>query len=336
MGKNCVPLYFTGGACDVSPYSDIYETEKDVPIATGATAHTKKDPGEVKILIVNEGLWFGPKLDHSLINPNQLCHNRVDVWDNPFDRTRPLSIQSEEEIYIPLAFQGIVLFADTRTPTQEELGTCLPHIHLTSVNDWNPQTVKLSSVSRSSEEEEERNRIISGITATNHELDVEPLIPGDVFSVPRELATHIISKVQVTTNVREDVVLPRTFLSKDHHPTVSVEDISERWCIGLVQANTTINVTTQQRVRSALLPLSRRYRTDRMYNKERLRDDWAPDTYFARHKSLDCNACAEALANRELFVEAYPMESKRFSGQALTQFIKEWGVPYKITIDKNS
>jgi hypothetical protein len=326
-----VPLYFTGRACDVSPYNDNYETEKNVPIATGATAYTNKDTGEIYILIVNEGLWFGPKLDHSLINPNQLRHHGVDVWDNPYDSTRPLSIQTEDGISIPLAFQGTVLFADTRTPTQTELDTCL-QIHLTSVNDWNPQTVKLSSVSRSTEEEE-RNRFISAITATSYEPEVEPLISGDVFSDPRELATRIISKVQVNLNVREDVASPRTFYSKDRHTTISAEDISERWCIGLAQANKTIKVTTQRGVRSALLPLSRRYRTDRMYHKKRLRDEWATDTYFGRHKSLDGNTCAQVFANKKLFVEAYPMESKRFAGQALKEFIKEWGVPDKITMD---
>jgi hypothetical protein len=90
---------------------------------TGATAYTNKDTQEVYILVVNEGLWFGPKLDHSLIN-----------WDNPYDNTKPLSIQTEDIVSIPLQFKGTVLFANTKTPTEAELDTC-PHIHLTCENN---------------------------------------------------------------------------------------------------------------------------------------------------------------------------------------------------------
>jgi hypothetical protein len=73
LGRNFVPLYYTGRVCDVSPYNaDHYESEKDVPIIAGGTAYTCQDSGQTYILVVNEGLWLGPKLSHSLLNPNQL------------------------------------------------------------------------------------------------------------------------------------------------------------------------------------------------------------------------------------------------------------------------
>jgi hypothetical protein len=78
--------------------------------------------------------------------------------------------------------------------------------------------------------------MIAGLSASSHGFDIEPMIAGDVFSDPGELATRIISNVQVATNVREDVVPPRTFVSKDRHPAVLAKRISEHWGIGVAQA----------------------------------------------------------------------------------------------------
>ena len=72
LGRNFIPLSYTGRVCDVSPYNQSYQPEKNVPIITGATAYTCQHTGQTYILIINEGLWLGTKMDHSLLNPNQL------------------------------------------------------------------------------------------------------------------------------------------------------------------------------------------------------------------------------------------------------------------------
>ena len=144
LGRNFVPLSYTGRVCDVSPYnSDQYESEKDVPIISGATAYTCQDSGQTYIIIIHEGLWLGPKLSHSLLNPNQLRFNGVSVWDNPFDTNNPLSIE-HDDVHIPLMISGTNIFLDTRTPTQHELDN-RPHLHLTCETEWNPHTVRLAS-----------------------------------------------------------------------------------------------------------------------------------------------------------------------------------------------
>ena len=140
LGRNFVPLSYTGRACDVSPYnSDVYESEKDVPIISGATAYTCQNSGQTYILVIHEGLWLGPKLRHSLLNPNQLRFNGVSVFDNPFDINTTLSIEHDDTT-IPLKLSGTNIFLDTRTPTQHELDNC-PHLHLTCETEWNPHTV---------------------------------------------------------------------------------------------------------------------------------------------------------------------------------------------------
>ncbi|KAI2504020.1 Reverse transcriptase (RNA-dependent DNA polymerase) [Fragilaria crotonensis] len=131
-----------------------------------------------------------------------------------------------------------------------------------------------------------------------------------------------------------DVPAARTFVSKNRHSTVSSENLCERWNIGLQQAKQTLQVTTQKGVRSAIMPLSRRYRTDLMYQQRKLRNQkFYTDTLIGKYKSLTNNTCLQIFANESHFVKAYPMESKAMAGAALRQFVRDYGVPEKLTSD---
>ena len=52
-GRNCLVLEYTGRECDVSPYTDAYESIKNIPIVQAATAWTSKETGETYILVFN-------------------------------------------------------------------------------------------------------------------------------------------------------------------------------------------------------------------------------------------------------------------------------------------
>jgi len=253
LGANFTPLLFTGRVCDVSPYnSNHYESEKDVPIISGGTAYTCQESGQTYILIINEGLWLRPKMQHSLLNPNQLRFHGVSVHDNPFDAHNPLSIK-HDDIAIPLSITGTNIFLNTHTPSQHELDTC-PHIHLTSKAEWNPHTVRLAST-QSVEAE--------GL----HFYSFDELDPGlsQISSV--YCSSEMAENLRNLSAIQSDLPGHKTFISKQRHSAVTPEQLSKRWSIGLTQARQTIKVTTQHGVRSAILPLSRRYQTDRMYNQ---------------------------------------------------------------------
>ena len=51
------------------------------------------------------------------------------------------------------------------------------------------------------------------------------------------------------------------------------------------------------------------------------------------HKSLDGNKHVQVFATEQFFVASYPMESKSMSGQALKEFLSDFGVPDCITCD---
>jgi hypothetical protein len=57
------------------------------------------------------------------------------------------------------------------------------------------------------------------------------------------------------------------------------------------------------------------------------------DTVFGKCKSLTNNTCIQIFANEAHFVKAYPMEKKSMAGLALRQFVRDFGVPEKLTSD---
>ena len=85
LGKSFIVLQYTNRVAEVYSYDKTLQPKHGVPIVTGATAYDCPKTGRTYILIYNESLFYGNILDHSLINPNQMRHYGVNVWDNPFD-----------------------------------------------------------------------------------------------------------------------------------------------------------------------------------------------------------------------------------------------------------
>ena len=63
------------GYVDVAPFSDEYSPLQDIPVATCVTAWTNPDSGKVFLLVFGQMLYFGDKLSHSLLCPNQMRAN---------------------------------------------------------------------------------------------------------------------------------------------------------------------------------------------------------------------------------------------------------------------
>ena len=346
-GANCIILEYTGKECDVSPYSDNYEAVKNVPIVHAATAWQSRETGQTYILILHEALWMGDSLDHTLFNPNQLRHFGTKVQDNPMSE-KPLSIITEDnEFSLGMSMSGTVIYFDSRTPTEDELRTC-PHIVLTSPHPWNPTSVTFPKSSLSLEEEMGSLRHVSSIHSRTNALEIceEAQVNSRIFdlnTMTRTIAsmkimkekdsfTHLQRNEEVDTGTSDAPTL-HTFQSTDRHSDVTASDISERWGISLAQANKTIKSTTQRFLRSATLPLSRRYRADRVFSRKTLNGVWSTDTMDGRVKSLDGNRYAQVFANKSYFAKIYPMDSKRKAGDALKLFCQEFGVPEKLTFD---
>ena len=326
LGLNCVVLSYTGKECEVLPYSSQYKVVQNVPVVTGATVLTNAVDGTAYLLIFHESLWMGDKLDHTLVNPNQLRAYGVSIQDNPFD-AKPLSITTDD-VSVELYSEGMIICGDTRTPTESEMSQ-LPRLILTSPHDWDPHNICFPSSSGQSSD----NMSIESIHSI---FAVDTLLQHTIYD-PTMVASLMSSHVQVAQvtvpPTLQDVPSARTFQSKECHSTVTPSDLSERWYIGLGQATQTVKATTQRLMRSAILPLARRYRADRMFVRPHIRGTIYTDTMNGCYKSLYGNKYAQIFADESFFATAYPMEHKSSAGQSLKQFISDFGIPDKLVCD---
>jgi hypothetical protein len=91
---------------------------------------------------VQEALYFGNKLDHSLFNPDQLRDNGITVNDIPrqYDWNSTHSIYiPEHELRISLSLDGIISGFECQKPTWEEYENNLK-IKLTADQLWQPHS----------------------------------------------------------------------------------------------------------------------------------------------------------------------------------------------------
>jgi hypothetical protein len=190
--------------------------------------------------------------------------------------------------------KGTNVMANTRTPTAQELHDC-NQIILSSEHPWDPHCVRFPESSRTVQEEIEMQRSIGGVTVSRvgvswEEPTNEKLSEAEIFNMDgvlnRLISSVKISKVEVQV---QDVPAARTFESKERQTLVTPEDLSEQWSIGLGQARETLKRTTQRILRLAVMPLARRYRADRIFEKRQLLGKWCIDTLDGRVASKDGN-----------------------------------------------
>ena len=350
-GSNCIILQYTGKECSVQPYSDVYNPTHHVPIVHAATAYQCQDTGQTYILVLNECLWMGDTMEQTLINPNQLRHYGTMVKDDPTSEY-PMSITSpDHDISLPLKMDGTIVFLDSHTPTPHELDSC-PKIFLSSSQPWDPKNVRFPKTNYSLQQKVSTgNRNISSFTQyidDEHDENMENVtnifslssINRRIFAMdtiqyknPNDSSIDTpLEKPDIDSGLTDIPTIP-TFQSSERHTDVSPEDLSDRWHISIAQAIDTLKNTTQRFLRSATLPLSRRYRADRVFDRKTLSGTWSTDTMDGRSKSILGNRYAQVFANKGYFAKIYPIDKKSKAGDALKLFCQEFGVPESLTFD---
>jgi hypothetical protein len=209
-----------------------------------------------------------------------------------------------------------LLYFDSRTPTSAELDTLI-HYPLMLENDWDPHTIQLGR----------KVMAVTSYVDEGIEGHRELFHDGYSYSIEPHLSSREVAQVAT------DLPNARGFQSSERHPHATAETLSNLWYIGLETAAKTLKATTQKGARSAVLPLSRRLVTDLVYWKPRLRGRFYTDTVYGRHSSLTGNKCMQVFVNNSFFAVAYPMETKRYAGKALKEFINEFGNPELLTFD---
>ena len=311
LGRNFTILEYTRRTADVYAYDKSIKPIENVPIVSGATAWDDPTTGETYILVINEALYYGTKLDHSLINPNQIRAYGIGFWDNPYDKDKGLRIEMDEASMIQMRTKGTKVLFDTRSPTPKELATC-HHIQLTSKAEWNPTKLIMSEVG--SKEREDR---------------------PDGLKEKLMACVRRISEVQRVGEVLEDLPTRQTYTSTERHAEISAEVLADRFAIGIGRARATLEATLQRGVRSAILPISRRYRADRQFGVKRLKGKFATDTLWSTVRSLRGNICTQIYSNKEGFSKSYNLSKADDEnvGNSLKGLVNDFGAPERLTYD---
>ena len=117
--------------------------------------------------------------------------------------------------------------------------------------------------------------------------------------VTKTLVKYIhIDTVPEQPNNLTDIRQPRGFLSAERHSKTTPEDLSKRWGISVAQEALTMKSTTHKLVILAIMPLSRRYRADHMFNVKRIQCTIATDTMHGKVNSIHGEYYCQVLGNK--------------------------------------
>ena len=122
FGNNFRPLSWSEFMCSVSPFLSKYSNNDNVEVCTAApvwTSHT----GQVYILVFGQGIWFGDRMNNSLINPKQCRSYGISLCGDTTDPHIPLGFQNKT-LNTPLLVEVTIATMYTRCPSLEELESC--------------------------------------------------------------------------------------------------------------------------------------------------------------------------------------------------------------------
>ena len=252
------------------------------------------------------------------------------------------------DLHIPLRAVATKLLFTTRVPTQHELETC-PHVDMTSSTLWNPSDVTMIQATHqgggmhpwkrrvATVESGPYNSCISEYVNPCADVTLMDAIDPSLVNLGDGLTSmqrRVMAQIG-TVYDQTDTPGRRTFVSDERHLKVTAQVLAERFGISIPRAQRTLQVTTQRGVRSAILPISRRYRADRMFSVKRLNGKFATDTAYGKVKSLRGNIGSQLFSHKCGFKVCYPLQKidGNHVGDALTQFISDYGVPERLVFD---
>ena len=130
MNETALVLEYTDKMVDVGPFSNDYQPLEEIPIVKAALAYDDAATGETFTLLFGQALFFRSKIDHILLNPNQIRANGIEVdvvprFLAPENKSSSHSIYfPEEKIRITLVLNGCISAFNVRTPTLYEVNNC--------------------------------------------------------------------------------------------------------------------------------------------------------------------------------------------------------------------
>jgi hypothetical protein len=333
-GANTIPLWYSDCHVCVSPFIGEYQLLSDIPTASVATSWDHPETGETYLLVINEALYFGDRLNHSPLCPNQLRDYGIRVNDVPtqYDPNSPHSIYIPgSELELPLQMRGVFSFLETRKPTEAELQTC-QRIELTSASPWDPVLASRGEVMDL--HREEPREFLRPDAGPELSRDVLPRLISAI-NIGEPKSNPIVERDEAdviahSADMREAAAVQ----ASSRAPAITFQDVAPRWHIGLDTAKATLKATTQEGMKFVEGDLERRLRTSRAHLRfPTLNCMIYTDTLFAKYKSVRGFNCAQVFTDSKGFYRLYLIKRKGEAYHALSQFIHDVGIPKNCLVD---
>jgi len=146
LASNWRVVELTGEVVDVHGFSKSLKTMKDIPIVMAASIYVCPKTGREYLLIIDQAMYFGTLMDHSLINPNQIRQFGHSLCDDPYDPHRDLQLEADNsDLVVPFESDGPDIYFETRAPTDEELVELADNKVVLTGPSWNPSRKNLLS-----------------------------------------------------------------------------------------------------------------------------------------------------------------------------------------------
>ena len=247
---------------------------------SAVVAYDHPETGDTFMLVIHQAILI-PKMKTNLLCPMQLRDNDVQVNDepkhmalNPANETHAITFMGTEEkeaLQIPLLFKGVVSYFPTRKPTVDEWekSGLSKQIELTAeAPEWDPSTSHF--------EEQEANMLDANgklrdepidwsakriVAALNTLPQAEPIDCHLGQALERNVRVALVSSYR--SNATEATSVNKVVKTKAKAYPITAKQLARNWNVSLQKAERTIEVTTQNGVRTLLHPtLSRRFRTN--------------------------------------------------------------------------
>ena len=358
-GANCVLIDDTGEFATVHSFSSEQRPFNNVPIGTVATSWVDPLSGETFVLVFPQTLYFGDRMSHSLLCPNQLRSYGIIVDDTPrqFDSSSSHSIVVPgDNVKIPLEMSGVISYFSSHLPTDDELVNCRRLVMCSDV-PWDPNDPSFALQERAAVHHHSgvsavRQHGDSGYGDSKEDDGNISLLPTPAELLPDdELACRLISALNIasddwigdgTSGYEDDglfgnqdrKIFAMSLVEKQS--VVTKEVLARRWGISLDTAHRTLRATTQRGVRSFINPTDRRLSTrlpHLAFPMLRNRKMYT-DTLFAKVKSIRSNVCAQDWTDGNGYSLFYPLRSKEDAYTTVSKMVHDMrGIPEVIVSD---
>ncbi len=204
------------------------------------TAYDGPNMGKTLILIINQSLYFGDSLSVTLLNPNQMQENGLEVDDvpkhlarDPTKATHSIYIP-KQNIRLPLSICGVISCLPVRKPSVTEIENSR-WVILTSNREWDPHSEEFEANERQGNKNEcthnETERNIFVVRTTDVQGVQGDEIPASLLNI-EELQSQVVGSVSVMN-----------LQSSGHKSSTSQDELARLWKIGLTAAGNTLKAT---------------------------------------------------------------------------------------------